>query len=117
MKYRKLTSAGDYVFGRGSANFIQDTPETVAQAVRTRLGLIQGEWMLDTTAGTPYNSDILGAGKISTYDRAIQSVILNTPGVRRIVAYSSGVDPVSREATVNVTIDTLYGQVTTQANI
>lgn len=117
MKYRKLTKAGDYTFGKGSGNFIQDTPETVAQAVQTRLGLVQGEWMLDTGAGTPYNSDILGAGKISTYDRAIQSVILNTPGVRRIAAYSSGVDRETRKATVNVTIDTIYGQVTTQANL
>jgi hypothetical protein len=110
MKYRKLTSAGDYTFGRGDGNFIQNTPETVAQAVRTRLNLRQGEWMLDITEGTPYDSSILGAGKITTYDIAIQEVILNTLGVSGIVDYSSGVDPTTREVTITCTIQTVYGQ-------
>jgi hypothetical protein len=110
MIYRKLDSSGDYTFGRQNGNFYKDQPEAVGQAVRTRLGLILGEWFLDTAIGTPYNSQILGAGKVATYDRAIQEVILGTPGVRRITEYSSGVDPTTRKATVDCTIDTIYGQ-------
>lgn len=110
MIYRRLDANGDYTFGKRDANFYTDTPDAVAQAVKTRLGLIQGEWFLDVTAGTPYNSQILGAGTVSKYDKAIQEVIVNTPGVLRIVSYSSSVDPSTRAATVDVTIDTIYGQ-------
>lgn len=117
MKYRKLTESGDYTFGRGVGNFIQNTPETVAQAVKTRLGLRQGEWLLDTTIGTPYDSDILGMGKITLYDAAIQEVILNTEGVNSIIDYSSGVDPTIRKATVNCTISTIYGAAQLQVNV
>ncbi len=114
MIYRKLDSNGDYVFGKGSGNFLENSPETVAQAVVTRLGLIQGEWFLDVTAGTPYNSQILGAGMVSKYDYAIQDVILNTQGVVKIIDYYSDVDPSNRSAQVTCTIDTIYGQISIQ---
>lgn len=117
MIYRKLDANGDYTFGQGSGNFYKDQPEAVAQAVKTRLGLIEGEWFIDTTAGTPYNSRILGAGKVSSYDQAIQEVILNTSGVLRITEYSSGVDPDTREALIDCTIDTIYGTVSIQQTL
>lgn len=109
MIYRKLDESGDYTFGQGQGEFYTNSPEAVAQAVKTRLGLIQGEWFLDTTAGTPYNSQILGAGTVATYDQAIQAVILGTQGVVRIASYSSGIDPATRAAQVSCTIDTVYG--------
>lgn len=114
MRYRKLDNKGDYTFGQQSGNFLTNAPEAVAQAVKTRLGLIQGEWFLDITTGTPYNSQILGAGTVSMYDHAIQTVILGTVGVLRIVDYASGVNPETRAASVACTIDTVYGQTTIQ---
>jgi hypothetical protein len=109
MIYRKLDSDDDYTFGQGAGNFYKDQPEAVAQAVKTRLGLIQGEYFLDLEAGTPYDSKIIGAGKVSSYDQAIQEVILNTLGVTGIISYSSGVNPTTRSAVVNCTINTIYG--------
>src|SRR5260363_151880 len=53
MRYRRLDAAGDYAFGRGLSDFEQDTPEAVAQAVKTRLALRFGEWFLDTSDGRP----------------------------------------------------------------
>jgi hypothetical protein len=117
MKYRKLTEFGDYTFGQGAGNFIQDTPETVGQAVKTRLALRVGEWMLDTTIGTPYDTDIIGAGKITSYDSAFQEVILDTQGVTGIADYSSGIDPKTRQVTINCTINTMYGASQLQATI
>lgn len=117
MIYRKLNANGDYTFGLQAGNFYKNIPEAVAQAVKTRLGLIQGEWFLDITVGTPYNSRILGAGTVSKYDRAIQEVILSTQGVKRITAYGSSVDPSTRSASVNCTIDTIYGQAVVNAAI
>lgn len=111
MIYRKLDANGDFTFGAGRGNFHKNTPETVAQAVKTRLGLIQGEWFLDVSDGVPYDAEILGAGKVSSYDAAIQNVIVNTQGVKGILKYSSGVDPNTRNAQVSCTIDTIYGVV------
>jgi hypothetical protein len=108
--YRKLTSTGDYTFGKGAANFLVGTPDTVAQAVKTRLALITGEWFLDLTRGTPYKEQILAEGKMALYDHAIKEVILNTQGVRSILEYASGVNPNTRAAFIACTIDTIYGQ-------
>ena len=117
MKYRQLDSNGDYTFGLGGGNFYQDVPAAVGQAVLTRLKLFEGEWFLDTTYGTPYNSQILGAGTVATYDAALQEVILNTRGVLSIASYSSGVDPRTRAAAVNCTINTQYGQAQIATNL
>lgn len=117
MLYRKLDANKDYTFGMQAGNFYKNTPQAIGQAVETRLGLIQGEWFLDITAGTPYNSRILGAGTVSQYDRAIQEVILQTQGVTGLVSYTSSVDPTTRAASVECTIDTIYGQTTVNATI
>ena len=110
MIYRALDTDGDYTFGKGSGNFFHDIAAAPAQACKTRLRLIRGEWFLDITNGTPYNSQILGAGMVSIYDEAIKSVILNTPGVTGIIAYASQVEPSTRKASVSCTISTKYGQ-------
>lgn len=116
MRYRTLDANGDYTFGVGGSNFLVDSPDAVAQAIQTRLKLITGEWFLDQTAGTPYYTDILGAGTESTRDIAVQTVILETQGVTGIVDYASYLDPSTRQFTVAATVSTQYGQTTiTQA--
>lgn len=113
MRYRKLDTNGDYVFGQGPKEFFVNSPETVGQAVKTRLALMQGEWFLDRTQGTPYNTQILGAGTQSVYDQAIQEVVLNTQGVTEIQEYTSSLDS-NRNLTVVMLINTIYGQTTIQ---
>ncbi|VXB25454.1 conserved hypothetical protein [Burkholderia sp. 8Y] len=115
MRYRALDANGDYSWGQGSANFLVDSPEAVAQLVLTRLKLSTGEWFLDTTEGTPYATEILGAGTASTRDLAIQERILETDGVTGIADYASVVNPTTRAFTVAATIDTTYGQTTITA--
>lgn len=111
MRYRTLSPNDDYVFGQGQAEFMVDSPETVAQAVRTRLRLSTGEWFLDTTEGTPYATEILGAGTQSLYDSAIKERVVGTPGVVSIDDYSSYLGQ-DRALTVTMTISTQYGQTT-----
>jgi len=115
MKYRALSSTGDYTFGQGNANFLINTPAAVGQAVKTRLLLMQGEWFLDVTDGTPYASQVLGKNTQTTYDQAIRQRILQTEGVTGIASYSSSV--VKRSLKVAATIDTLYGQTTVTATL
>lgn len=117
MRYRKLSVTGDYVFGGQQADFYKDVPEAVGQAVLTRLRLLRGEWFLDTTAGTPWSTEVLGKYTNGTYDAAIRQRILGTQGVKEIVAYSSTVDTEKRHLSVSVTINTIYGTTTVEATL
>lgn len=107
MRYRKLTADGDYSFGSGNSNYYVDNAQAVGQAVGTRLKLLAGEWFLDNQEGTPYSTQILGNNTASTRDMAVKNRILGTPGVRKLVAYSSQV--VGRVFSVQATIETIYG--------
>jgi hypothetical protein len=102
------TDGGDYSFGRGSQEFLVNSPATVAQAILTALLLHQGEWFLDLTAGVPYDTQILGFGTTSLYDAAIKNAILGVQGVLSILSYSSSLDA-QRNLKVDVRVDTIYG--------
>jgi hypothetical protein len=117
MRYRILSPLGDYTIGQGQAEFLVNSPECVAQAVQTRLLLLQGEWFLDTTDGTPYATQILGEGTMQLYDQAIQERISQTQGIMAITNYSSSFDSSRRSLSVSVTIDTIYGTTTTSISI
>lgn len=112
MRYRALDQNGDFSFGRGGLNFLQDSPEAVAQHVKTRLLLSQGEWFLDVNEGTPWNTQILGEGTMNTYNLAIRERILGTQGVTEISAYSSTLNRDTRQLAVTATISTIYGATT-----
>lgn len=115
MRYRTLDPDGDYTFGRGPTQILANTPETVAQAILTRLALWSGEWFLDTDEGTPYLARVLGAGTANTYDAAIQERILDTPGVVELTAYASVVD--GRALSIQATVATIYGETTLQTGL
>jgi hypothetical protein len=113
MRYRKLDSRGDMLLGRGVADYHQDTPEGVAQAVLTRLRLWRGEWFLDQSEGTPYSPGILGRppqNPGSGQDLRLRARVLETPGVRAIMEYHDVFDPDKRALAVNILLDTVYGQ-------
>lgn len=111
MRYRKLTADGDYTFGKGNQQFHVNTPEGVAQAVRTRLALWTGEWFLDMTEGTPFTTQVMGTGTQALYDSAIKDRILGTDGVLSISDYASTLDR-DRKLTVSAKITTIYGEAT-----
>ncbi|KVE23797.1 hypothetical protein WS67_21445 [Burkholderia singularis] len=117
MRYRRLDVDNDYAFGAGVADFLMNTPETVAQAVLTRLRLIQGEWFLDVTAGMPWATDVLGKYTDGTADTAIRQCILGTQGVTELTNYSSSIDPQTRALKVTATINTFYGTTTVQVTL
>ena len=109
MRYRKLTSTGDYSFGNGQQDFYRDVPDAVAQAVKTRLLLWLGEWFLDIEEGTPYLQGILGKHSIDQANAVIQDRILSTQGVVNFTNYVSTLNPDSRALLVTFTLDTIYG--------
>lgn len=123
MRYRALDANGDYIFGQGplaggsnnnQSEFLVNSPQCVAQAIQTRLLLMQGEWFLDTTEGTSYATQILGPHTQATYDAAITNRILTTPGVLSLDSYTSLLQP-DRSLLVICTVTTQYGQVQVEA--
>lgn len=117
MRVRKMSSTGDYVFGGGQAAFYRDQVEGVAQCVKTRLALWKGEWFLDTTEGMDWKSKVFGKYTSAVRDMAIRKRILGTPGVKSITSYQSSYDPDARSFSVQVRIDTKYGQTTVTGSI
>lgn len=112
MRYRKLDENGDRVFGHSLEDFWIDVPEAPAQAVSTRLRLWQGQWFLNVDDGTPWSTKVLGKYTGSSRDPILQTRVLTTPGVTGIAAYASQLNRDTRAFTVQMTIDTQYGQVT-----
>ena len=109
MRVRQMTSAGDMTFGQGAANFLADTPATVAQVAMTRMNLWTGEWFLDTTEGMPWLTNVVGTGTQGVYDQAILNRITGTPGVSSIAAYQSELSAVTRSLTFSTALNTFYG--------
>lgn len=108
MRYRTLSPTDDYQFGTGSP-FLINTPETVAQAIKTRMRLMVGEWFLDTREGLDLER-ILGYRTQGTRDFEIKRRILDTQGVLSLDSYSSQVE--GRNFTVTAVVNTIYGAVT-----
>lgn len=113
MRYRMESPTGDYIFGT-SAPFLVNTPGTVAQAVLTRLRLYVNEWFLDRREGLDLDL-IFGYGTQATRDHEVQRRIVETTGVRRILAYNSRVD--GRVFSVVAEVDTIYGPITINEDI
>ena len=95
-------------FGAGSANFLVNSPDAVAQAIMTRLRLELGEWFLDVTEGTAYQTQVLGYGTAKSRDIEVRNRILGTQGVSDIAEYSSANDS-HRNFSVRGVVNTLYG--------
>lgn len=112
MQYRREDPVGDYTFGRGDDTWLINSPEAVAQAIKTRFELWYGQWFLDTTEGTPWIQSVLGKQNPEVYSLAIRQRILETKGVNAITAFNTTVDTSTRRVTFTATVETLYGTTT-----
>lgn len=110
MYYRCLDESWDYRFGRQRNDYLTNI-EAVAQAIKSRLKLLRGEWWEDPTDGLPLWQEILGKRTPKgAIDRIIQERILGTTNVREISYMSSSYDPNTRAYTFYCVVDTIYGQ-------
>ncbi|HCR1927280.1 TPA: hypothetical protein QCI12_001236 [Enterobacter roggenkampii] len=112
MQYRREDDDGDYTFGQGDGTFLVNTPECVAQAVKTRFELWKGQWFLDTTEGTPYIQSVLGKQRPEVYNLAIRDRISTTPGVLSILSFDTVNNGNTRRVKFTASINTIYGQTT-----
>jgi len=109
LKYRRLDSNGDYLFGQGSQTFLTDT-NAVAQAVETSLGLYQGEWWEDTSVGLPLWQKILGSpgSRTSVIDALLQDRISDVTGVTNVYGVTSSFDSATRTYSFAAYVETEY---------
>lgn len=112
MRYRREDVDGDYTFGQGDDTWLINTPECVAQAVKTRFELWYKQWFLDQTKGMQWREAVLGKQKPEVYNLAIRQYILETQGVNSISAFNSNLNTSSRRVIFTATIDTIYGTTT-----
>ncbi len=110
MRYRRQDENGDYTFGSGLNDFHIDSAEAVAQAIDTKLKLWMGEWFADVSDGTGWSQAILGKQSNNLYELTLRQRVLETRGVISVQDFQSSLDPNTRKLTVNMVVNTIYGQ-------
>jgi hypothetical protein len=84
----KLDTATDDLALLDGDLVLADGLDAIAQDLRSRLRLFQGEWILDTAAGVPYYQDILKKNpNPQIVAGVLQNAILNTPGVLELLKF------------------------------
>lgn len=111
MKYRKLDENADYTIGRRDEMY--EGTEAVAQAVKTRLLLLFGEWWENRQDGTPLFEKVFGQRLRSDespdeIDLVFSERISGTQGVSEITSFDSEIDAESRVYSADITIKTVY---------
>ena len=108
MQYRTLDEQGDYTLGQNS---MKQNKEAVAQAIKTRLGLLYGQWWENTEDGLPLFEKILGAygDNKEMIDILISERSAQTKDVKEIKSYQSSFQ--NRVYTANCVVETVYGTV------
>ncbi|WFG37638.1 hypothetical protein QE331_gp169 [Pseudomonas phage 20Sep416] len=97
----------DLVFINGEAPVTQRMVDIVAQRLKIKLYTFLGEWFLDDRIGIPYFERILGKSRsLPAVDAIFQSEIMRDPGVLEITSWQSGIDPHTREYSMEFTVRT-----------
>jgi len=111
MKYRKLDERGDSTFGQQS---FYTGMEAVAQAIKTRLRLLYGEWWENTADGLPLFEEILGAyggdAAREAVDIIISERIQGTQNVTQVVSYESRFAANTRQYSAYCSVNTVFGE-------
>lgn len=114
MRYRKLSNL-DYTFG-GNVNDFVSGELAVAQAVKTNLLLLLGEWWEDTSIGVPVFQNILSTrgtrDNLQAIDLILQAAITSTQGVIKLNNYVGTYNSVTRSYSITCTVTTQYGDAT-----
>jgi hypothetical protein len=113
--YRALDANGDPLFGQGQANFLADI-NAVAQAISTRLKLLQGEWWENLNAGTPVFQSMLGVAGTGKHPNAVALLlkqrILATPYVTGVSNVSTSYNGATRSFSFSCQVETQFGILT-----
>lgn len=104
-----LDASNDIIVG--GTEFTRTADATyLAQKLRSRLQLIEGESQLDVTEGIPYFTqifvkpvDLPGVASI------FKSTIINTEGVNELLTFDYDLDTTQRVLSVSFSVNSIYG--------
>lgn len=107
MRVSRVTTTGDWSFGKGRANYARRSA-AIQQSVVTRLRSFTDDWFLDISAGSPW-AELLGTKQTQARIlREVEARILATDGVRTIDRLRlTGVDK-QRAAAIELSITDIY---------
>jgi hypothetical protein len=107
--YRQLGPNNDPIWSSYVSN-----AAAVAQAIYTRLLLLEGEWWESTQEGTPLWQSILGVGganNTQAISLLLQQRILGTPYVTGLTSVQASYIPSTRAFSFYAVVQTQFGQV------
>jgi hypothetical protein len=92
--------------------------EQIRQKIKIRLQFFLGEWYLDTTLGVPYFTEVSEKNpKMARIQAIFKAVIIETPGVTELTAFSATYDAALRVFNLDFTVNTIYGSLTMQESV
>lgn len=113
-----LDNNDDYSFGKGQQNITYGS-YAVAQAIKTRLQLLKGEWWENIQEGLPLFQEILGTSgatsNIFIVDSLIKDRIIKTPNVLSIKDFNSKFE--ERKYSFNCSILSRFGEINLEMHL
>jgi hypothetical protein len=109
MRVRALTSTGDWTFGAGANNYLQQNA-AVAQMIATNILMVLGDCFFATNEGINWFGFLGGKNDLGL-SLAINAAILNTDNVTGIVSSSFNLDDTTRAFTITYIVSTAFGNV------
>lgn len=98
---------------RGTGFVRTETVEHIAQKIRSKLQLIEGESQLDPEAGIPYFSEIfVKPVDLDAVISLFKTEIMTTEGVNELLLFDYSLDRTQRELTISFSVNTIYGELT-----
>lgn len=120
MKYRRIDSSGDYVFGNGMSDFASEL-EAISQAITTKILLLKNEWWEDLEEGTDLFQNILVQNLtqegVNAIDIIVKDRILSVKNVATIKEFSSQVNKSAKTYTAVLTIETIFGDLEKEVSL
>ena len=112
MRALALDSTGDLALTAGRLTLVEGV-DAIAQRLRGRLRLWQGEWFADTGVGVPYLGFLgqKGATALTLAENSVRQAIATCPGIAALESFSFAVDPSARTASVTFRARTTSGEV------
>lgn len=107
MIFRNLTPAGDWSFGAGKSNYI-DQNAAIGLNIKTRLQSWVGDCFFDMQAGIDWTNRLGSKNQRRLLEMDLRRVILRSYGVTGIMSFDTVL--VGRKFTANYSVNTIFSK-------
>lgn len=118
LKCRRVTSSGDYVFGKGGLDYASNE-EALLIAIKTKIKLLLGEWWEDIKDGFPlFQGALLQRNNdegMQTIELLVKERLLTLTDITSVIKYDALVREKNYHA--EMSLDTKYGQINTAIDL